>query len=305
VLSYVAMLQLKLKTNTIGIIEAVASGIGFGLLGILVKAAFAAGFTPGEHLALRFLNGAVLLWIFNVLSLRGKAILPWRDGIVCILLGVFGYAVFSSCYFAALNGLSVSMAVLLLYTYPILVACGAWLFFRQRPDNRKLISLPIMLVGLFLLVWGEFNVSSTQALMFAVAAPVLYACYILFSSRFIDHINPVVAVAYIQTGAAVVLSMIYLDDLPRTLFLIENHWHLVSSVAVFCTVLPMLLFLRSLQKLPPSTVSMLSTTEPITGVIAAAVFLNEQLSAIQLVGAIVIVVVLIYSSRAKASSERH
>jgi drug/metabolite transporter (DMT)-like permease len=141
--------------------------------------------------------------------------------------------------------------------------------------------------------------------MFAVAAPVLYACYILFSSRFIDHINPVVAVAYIQTGAAVVLSIIYLDDLPRALFLIENHWHLVSSVAVFCTVLPMLLFLRSLQKLPPSTVSMLSTTEPITGVIAAAVFLNEQLSAIQLIGAIVIIVVLIYSSRAKAPSERH
>lgn len=292
-----AMFYLSLKKSTIGIIEAVASGIGFGLLGVLVKAAFAAGFSPGEHLALRFLNGAVLLWAVNLLNPRTKAILPWRDGVVCLFLGVFGYAVFSSCYFAALNGLSVSMTVLLLYTYPVLVACGAWLFFRQKPSRRKLISLPIMLIGLLLLVWGEFSVGNPEALFFAIAAPVLYAGYILFSSKFIDHINPIVAVAYIQSGAALVLSLIYLKDLERTIDLVENYWYLITSVAVFCTVLPMLLFLRSLQKLPASTVSMLSTTEPITGVIAAALLLNERLSVVQFVGAMVIVAVLVYSSK--------
>ena len=291
------MFYLSLKKSTIGIIEAVASGIGFGLLGVLVKAAFAAGFSPGEHLALRFLNGAVLLWAVNLLNPRTKAILPWRDGVVCLFLGVFGYAVFSSCYFAALNGLSVSMTVLLLYTYPVLVACGAWLFFRQKPSRRKLISLPIMLIGLLLLVWGEFSVGNPEALFFAIAAPVLYAGYILFSSKFIDHINPIVAVAYIQSGAALVLSLIYLKDLERTIDLVENYWYLITSVAVFCTVLPMLLFLRSLQKLPASTVSMLSTTEPITGVIAAALLLNERLSVVQFVGAMVIVAVLVYSSK--------
>lgn len=291
------MFHLPLKKNTIGIIEAVASGIGFGLLGVLVKAAFAAGFSPGEHLALRFLNGACLLWIFNFLNPGTNAVLPWRDGVVCLLLGVFGYAVFSSCYFAALNGLSVSMTVLLLYTYPVLVACGAWFFFRQRPSNRKLISLPVMLVGLLFLVWGEFSVGNPEALFFAIAAPVLYSCYILFSSRFIDHINPLVAVAYIQTGAALALSLVYLKDFDRTLGLIESYWYLIASVAIFCTVLPMLFFLRSLQKLPASTVSMLSTTEPITGVVAAALILNERLSVIQLVGALTIVAVLIYSSK--------
>jgi len=40
----VTMFQFQLKKNIVGIVEAVASGIGFGFLGILVKAAFAAGF---------------------------------------------------------------------------------------------------------------------------------------------------------------------------------------------------------------------------------------------------------------------
>ena len=291
------MFHLPLKKNSIGIIEAVASGIGFGLLGVLVKAAFAVGFSPGEHLALRFLNGAVLLWMFNLINPNTKAILPWRDGIVCLLLGVFGYAVFSSCYFAALNGLSVSMTVLLLYTYPILVACGAWFFFSQKPNGRVKASLPIMLFGLLLLVWGEFSVGNPGALFFAIAAPILYSSYILFSSRFIGHINPIVAVAYIQTGAALALSLVYLKDFDRTVSLIANYWYLIASVAIFCTVLPMLLFLRSLQKLPASTVSMLSTAEPITGVLAASLILNERLTVVQIIGAIVIVAVLIYSSK--------
>ena len=82
-----AMFHWQLNKNTIGLIEAVASGIGFGLLGVLVKAAFAVGFSPGEHLALRFLCGACLLWTFNLLNPRIKAVLPWRDGVVCLLLG--------------------------------------------------------------------------------------------------------------------------------------------------------------------------------------------------------------------------
>ena len=62
------------------------------------------------------------------ITARNRALfrVPLVDLGKCAVLGVLGYAVFSSCFFEALNGLSASLTVLLLYTYPVIVALGAW-----------------------------------------------------------------------------------------------------------------------------------------------------------------------------------
>lgn len=283
--------------RTIGIAESIISGIGFGFVGIVAKASFQAGFTPGENLAMRFLVASALLWITVLIMYGRNALLPRKGAVICLLLGIFGYAIFSNSYFTSLKGLSVSVAVLILYTYPILVGLGTWLLYKQRPSNRKIALMPVMVVGLALLVWGDMNIASSQALFFAVASAVLYALYIILSSKFISHINPLLSVCYIQTGAGITLALIYLRDAERTYQLLTNSWHLVLILAIFCTVIPMLLFLRSLQKLPAATVSMLSTTEPITGIIAASVLLGERMSMWQLMGAAIMLVMLILTAR--------
>ena len=95
---------------------------------MLGKALFEKGVTPGELLSLRYALSAIVLWPVLWIRFPGQWKLEPGQAAICAALGIGGYALFSSCFFMALQGLSASLAVLLLYTYPVLVTGFAWAF---------------------------------------------------------------------------------------------------------------------------------------------------------------------------------
>jgi drug/metabolite transporter (DMT)-like permease len=190
--------------------------------------------------------------------------------------------------------LSASLAVMLLYTYPGLVALGAWLLFDEHPGRRKLISLAPVSVGLVMLAAHGLGVRDPRGFVFGLGSAVLYAVYILASARLLRGIDSFAAVAWIQTAAGMVLAALHLHDGARVTTLLTEHWLLIVGTAVLCTLGPMALFLSSLRRIPAAEVSLLSTAEPITAVVAAAVVLGERLSGLQIAGAAAVVAGLIY-----------
>ena len=284
------------RMRQIGIAQILASGVAYGFLTLFGKWALGGGLTPGEFLALRFLLGAGLLggWIFGTAprSLR----VGLRTLFICGFLGVFGYALFSTFFFRALQGLSASLTVLLLYTYPVIVTLGAWAFFGQRPRRLALAALPLVCLGLWLLIAAEFRVYAPRALAYGLLAAVFYSAYILASSRLLSAVVPAVATFYIMLAAGLVLGGLYLrlgtmESLPGTL-------PVVVATALLCTVMAMSLFLSGLKKLSGMEASLLSTAEPLTGLLLAALFLGERMQAGQWVGAGLILVGMVMVARA-------
>lgn len=111
---------MKTSSRSLGITQVLLSGVCFGFLGVFGKEAYAHGFTPGELLSLRFLFGGGILAAYFMVSGPRRLLIGRSNTLRCLLLGSFGYAIFSSCYFEALRGLSASLTVLLLYTYSTL-----------------------------------------------------------------------------------------------------------------------------------------------------------------------------------------
>ena len=105
-----------------GFSQIILSGICFGFLGFFGKKAYEMHITPGELLSLRYFISAIIT-LALILITNPKSILKLNTfQVVCsLLLGIFGYALFSSFYFMALTGLSASLTVLMLYTYPVMV----------------------------------------------------------------------------------------------------------------------------------------------------------------------------------------
>jgi len=266
----------------LGIIQVLLSGFCFGFLGIFGKRAYELGLSPGEFLALRFVLASLMLAAY--LAIRDPRlfrIAPVSLG-KCLALGILGYAVFSSCFFHALNGLSASLTVLLLYTYPVIVSLGAWALFGERPAKFELLALPLVMLGLALLVWGDMQVRSAVSLLFGLGSAVFYSLYILASSRWLKGIHPLTTTLYIMASAAIALAAVNLR--PARFPLPSEAWLVVAATALVATVMAMSLFLAGLQKLKNSEVSLLSTAEPITGVALATVFWGENLSAAQWLG---------------------
>lgn len=270
----------------IGIAQILLSGLCFGFLGLFGKLAYAQGITPGEFLTFRFLIGAFFSGVLAVISDRKALHLNSKTIATCAVLGTTGYAVFSSCFFYALKGLSSSLTVLLLYTYPLIVTAGAWLLFNEKINRRKTFALPLAMIGLILLIWGDVRVYEPSAIGFGLAAAFFYAFYILASSRFLKGVNPLAAVTYIQAAAGIALAALHLRGLARDPQIFLNSWPLLLATGLVCSTTAMGLFLAGLRRLKNWEVSVLSTSEPMSNIALAFVFLGESFSMLQALGAL-------------------
>jgi len=282
----------------LGILQVLLSGFCFGFLGLFGKKAYELGLSPGEFLALRFLFASTGLGLFFLLRDRGR----FRVGRVmatrAFLLGACGYALFSTCYFTALKGLSVSLTVLLLYLFPVWVTIGARVFLGEKLTRWHLVALPLALAGLVLLLWGELQIRDPASLAFGIGASVVYSAYILTSRRFLAGVPPFSAAFFVMLGAATTLSALHLRSVPQE----PSVWLVVGATSLLSTILAISLFLAGLQKLGGAEASMLSLAEPCTAVMIGFVVFGDQLLPPQWAGATLILTGMMLTALAKRSS---
>jgi drug/metabolite transporter (DMT)-like permease len=273
--------------RTIGIIEVLASGLCFGFLGLFGKRALEKGLTPFEFLAFRYLFAALMMAIIVSVKNRRLSAL-WigrKNALLSLALGVLGYAVFSSFYFLALERISASMTVILLYTYPVLVSAGGAVFFKERIPRSRLPAVPMAFLGLVALVWMDLRVGQPTGLFFGLLAAVFYSVYILLSSHWMKGGDPMASTFWIQLGAGATLFVISLLSVERTTQVISQAWLEIVLIAFVCSVLAMWLFLSGLLKVKNWEASLLSMAEPITGVAVGVLILGDRLSSLQWTGA--------------------
>ncbi len=168
-------------------------------MGLFGKAAFKRGITAQELLALRFLIGSLIVACIQSARLGPRSLkINGRTLGLCFILGIGGYALFSSFYFMAIEGLSASVAVLLLYTFPIWVAIGAWIFLSEPIEKEKIWVIPLAFIGLIFLAWGEVRIAGLKYIVMGMLSAILYAVYILISRRYLKGEDPFTCVVYIQ-----------------------------------------------------------------------------------------------------------
>lgn len=296
--------MLLLNFRTTGIIQIILSGICFGSLGVFGKIAYRHHISPGELLSLRYLVSAILtgLLIFTTKPKSFFTLSPFEI-LSSLLLGIFGYALFSSLYFMALTGLSASLTVLLLYTYPMMVVLLSRLFLNEKIGSRGTFALILISIGLVGLVWGEWRIGRPLFLMFGLGAAFFYALYIIFSRKYLNATAPLPSSFYIQLGAGIILSLINFSSHPNRAFeIFSNYYGSIIAMSFLCSLMAMTLFLAGLQKITSSEASMFSTTEPISGVIFATIFLGEKIQSIQIIGGLMILIGLILISLRKVQS---
>lgn len=280
-----------------GVFEILLSGVCYGFLGIFGKWAYAAGVTPGEFLALRFSLASLILFVLLALTKPRLLKIEPRSMLICLALGVLGYAVFASFFFLALQGISASLTVLLLYLYPSMVIVGAHFLLGEKMQKTGIIAIPLAVLGLLLLVFEDIQVRSLLYITFGVGAAIVYSLYILGAARALKQISPLASAAYIQLGAAVALSLLHLHSVGRVVEILNQSWLILAGVSIVSTVIAMALFLSGLQKIRAAEASLLSLAEPLTGILAAIYFLGERLSLLQIFGGSLVITALVLATK--------
>lgn len=294
---------MKDNKKVIGRLEASLTAISFGFLGVFGKWSFAIGFSVGELMAYRFLTAALILWGFALLFKRQLIKIPLKQIGIFALLGVFGYGMMSITYLTAIQGLSISTAVLILYTYPFWVMLISHFFTTNKITKKEVSCLLMAACGLGLLLGGHIEVRELWAVGSALLSAVLYSIYIVLSEKNQNGTHPLVSSLYVISFGALALLFFFRPSLPAVASFSQYQLFLILGIALLCTVLPLTLELSALQKIKSSEFSLLMMLEPVSAVSLGVIVFGERLEPVQIIGALTILFALMlrFNKTAKIS----
>lgn len=283
----------------LGLGQVLLAGICFGFLGIFARFAYQNEISVGTLLTFRFALATIILWTTLLIFQRKLIKIDRKHLLSSLLLGIFGYAIFSTLYFESIKEMSVPLASMILFTFPIFVNLGAYFFLKEKLSRGQVSGLCVGSLGLVLLLWGNISVEKTSAIFYGLGAAISYSIYVLVSGKVQKDVIPISSSLYIITAATVALYIFHQPDLSQISTLQSKQWLIIFGIAIVSTILPMTLFLAGLQKMPSSKASILVMIEPVTAAIAAAFILGESMTSIQTAGALLVLSGVFLDARGK------
>jgi drug/metabolite transporter (DMT)-like permease len=278
-----------------GVALALASAACFGVMPVLTKVVYDDGADPVAVLAVRFAIAAALLLVLA--RWTAQPLPSGRPLAALALLGGVGYVGQSLCYFFALERIPAGLTALLLYFFPALVVVLSAVLLRERPRPLAVACVVVATAGTALTV-GPVGAGRATGIALGLAAALVYALYIVGSSR-VREVGSSAMAATLLSSAAVVtaaLAAVTGPALPST----PVAWLALVGVAVVSTAVAVATFFAALALLGPADTAVVSTAEPVVAVAVAGLVLGERLSPLQVVGGVVVLLAVAVLARAGA-----
>ncbi|HEY3164265.1 MAG TPA: DMT family transporter [Candidatus Limnocylindrales bacterium] len=308
------------RRRLIGIALIVVSAFGFGSGTVLSKPIYGAGLDWLQLLAWRFTIGAVLSWGWILVSpVRRAALrrLGRRPALVAVGLGVW-YTGNAGTYYAGLQTVPASLAGVLVYLYPAIVAVLSVRYATRLSGRRPWIALGIALVGVVLAL-GGIDLSTPPpvgGIALILASPIIYAGWIVLSARLAgertdrlapdgaaaDRVDDAAAASALMTSATAAVFVAGALATGRPLLPSEippGAWPFLAAIGFAGTFLAIQTFYAGSRRIGAAQAALVSTVEPAIIVTLAAVFLQDVLRPIQLVGAGLIILGVLVAQTAR------
>ena len=291
------------RNSARGAVWAVASAFAFSLSSVVGKDLLDA-LGVASLLFWRFSLASVVLW---------SVLIVWRrrggpDPFAVPRARLFGLGVLMGVVvvvgFLALERLDASVYIVLVYLYPAFVVIGSALLGRPL-DSITIAALVIITVGVVLTVPELFtgvDSISVTGVAFALGQAVLFAAYMILNDRVVPPgVDGVVSAGWTTLGAAAFFTpLVVVDGLTA-----PHGPRLVLEVGLFAlipTVAATTCFFRALRHLAPGVMAMIMTLEVALAIVWSAVFLGEEVSPLEAVGATVVILGVVLAQRTAAGS---
>jgi drug/metabolite transporter (DMT)-like permease len=201
-------------------------------------------------------------------------------------------------YFFALQWSNVAIGMLSLFTYPIITVFLEPFFIPVKLQKMHLLLGGLILLGIYFLVPAfDLKNSGTQGLLIGLFSALAYALRNLILKKHNAMGNGSVQMIY-QLVVVVVLLAPVLWLYPEAD--IVSQWPYLFILGAITTALGHTLFLSSFSHFNISTASIMSSIQPLFGVLLGALFLYEIPTLKSVIGgALILTTVLIESKRSR------
>jgi drug/metabolite transporter (DMT)-like permease len=269
-----------------GIVAATAFGVGDAF----AKVALAAG---SDVLTLALCRGVVgvgILFCYLRVGMPPRPPTP-RERFIALGLGVlFAAIVFG--LFKAIQLITVQIAVLTYFIYPLLTGiCGA-IFGVERLSWRGLLAAIVAFFGLALMIGAYPRALSIVGLAFAVEAAFCRTAFLLIARTALQKLDPRLTTWYSLLSSTAVFAIGAAATLnwqePQTAY----GWTAVFIVSV-CTAVAVLTLYMSTIRIGPFRSALIMNLEPLLAALISIPLLGEVLTPIQAVGGAIMLAALV------------
>jgi drug/metabolite transporter (DMT)-like permease len=194
----------------------------------------------------------------------------------------------------ALERMAAGMASMVQAATPIFTAVIAHMLFAdERLTRARIAGVVIGFAGMMLLLAPRLGAGGAEsvAILAMVGVVVSYGSGNIYA-RFRRAQRPERLAMGQQGFSAVVSAAIAFSVVGAgaTLTAFQSHGLLLLVLGLFCTALPILMFMRLITRAGPTKASMVSYVAPGTAVFMAVLILGERLAPLQMLGGVVILV---------------
>lgn len=257
----------------------------WGLIGVQSAELLGAGLSPYEIAFWRAMIAAVLFAAFA--SLRGGLRLPrGKDIPMLALFALLGVTLFYTAYNLAVEAGGVSLAAILLYTAPAIVAVLAHATLGERLTALKvgLVALTLLGVVMVSLGGGGGVRVSPASIGWGLLSAFGYSTYYLIGKWALRRWTaPAMYAVVMPVGGLALLPWVTFSDKGA------REWLLILSLAVFSTFLAYALYAAGLARMQASKAVVVATLEPVVAAVSGALLLGERLGPWAVVGALCVI----------------
>ncbi len=235
-------------------------------------------------IGLRALLALLLLLVYckwKNISLRIKK----KDRALLVVSGLF-MGLHWITYFYSLRYSNVAIGMLSLFTYPVLTSFLEPIILRTKFQKVHLLLAILVLLGIYFLV-PDFDLDSsyTIAVLLGILSALFYALRNLSLKSSVNTYDGTALMSYQLLVIAIILCpFFFFEDSTNIL----SEWKPLLALALITTAIGHTLFLRSFKHFSITTASIISSIQPVYGIIIGALFLSEIPSLTTIFGGVLI-----------------
>lgn len=278
--------DMKLKGYACG----VGAAVSYGLNPLGALPLYAAGANTNTVLFYRYVLAALLLSVFMVSSRKSFSVSPGEIKVLAPL--GFLFAVSSLTLFASFHFMDAGIACTLLFVYPVMVAVIMALFFKEKLSGATILSIIIALCGISLLYKGGGGETlSLTGVLLVMASSLSYAVYIVVVNKSPLRMSSVKLTFYVLLfGIATIVAGSFIGGEANHLQLLSTSemWFYASLLALFPTVISLLLMTVSVHEIGSTPTAIMGALEPLTAVFLGIFLFGEQMTSRLAIGIVMI-----------------
>jgi drug/metabolite transporter (DMT)-like permease len=271
----------KLSGGIFALISAVAFALNLVLAGVSYE------YGANIH-ALNITRAfAFLVSLMIIVFTQGTSFrMPLRVRLMSLLLGILLCAEMYTLM-GAIRTIPVALAVLIFYTYPMLIAGIRWI---RRTEPFSLIDLVLLVIafcGLSFVLINSPVTLDTTGIVFALAASVVMAMMLVTSEYSLSRYDNYIVLLHTLIVVNLIIFFLTLTAVDLQWPSLLSGWLAFWGSSLLYVVATFFLF-KAVSVIGPLKTAIIDNTAPVWAIIFGYMFLNQVLSLKQVTGAFVV-----------------